>query len=305
MKRENVVYSQLSEAIRLADNNIFDYRRISLILFDNIVENLLAFHVQNAVMHAWIMGELSKESYTKLLNSLKWFENVTKNSKEYNIIEERDVKMLDFCHKARNNVYHKFYEDERITDCCVFILSEFLYHNTTRLLDRNSYEVGTEYQKNRIKILNVSNLKSYDDLLIRLGDFCLKNAKPSELFSQIIMDYLNELIDFKEMIGEDWERFNSIIRRQLFWDIDYKNEKKKNLQLDIEIVVSQFKKKWKDLNQNSYNMYKSKAFELKTMPTSIAFEKFINLGDKILPYYSGMLLYCDDQEYKRNLLDDI
>ena len=119
------------------------------------------------------------------------------------------------------------------------------------------------------------------------------------------MDYLNELIDFKEMIGEDWERFNSIIRRQLFWDIDYKNEKKKNLQLDIEIVVSQFKKKWKDLNQNSYNMYKSKAFELKTMPTSIAFEKFINLGDKILPYYSGMLLYCDDQEYKRNLLDDI
>jgi lipoate-protein ligase A len=238
------------------------------------------------------MEGLTKEKHEKLLKELDSFKNTTEYAKKYKIINEKDKPMLDYCHKARNNVYHHFYEDERITNSCVFILSEFLFHNVLNLLETGIKVSSDNIRRNQNKIFEIGNIKSFEDVLDNLNALCTNNIKPSEIFSQILIDELTELIEFYESsANENWEEFNSIIRKQYFWDVSYKNEKEKNNQIDLDLFASDFKKKWKNLKQKDFDNYKQKAIALKKLPTNDSFVKFINIKDKLTPFYLGMRYY--------------
>lgn len=302
MKEKNKVYSQLTEAIRLANYNIFDYRRISLILFDNIVEYLLNLQVYFAIRRDRENKNFTIDKRKRIIKSLNRFENITKYANEYEIINEKEKPVLNYCHKARNNVYHNFREDERITDCCLFILSKFLFNNNERLLVTGIIELSDTLLENQKMILKIGNLKSYEEALIKLKDFYSNNIQPAEIFSQILIGELMELIEFQECdANEDWDEFNTIIRGQYFWDVSYKKEKEKKNQLDLDFFISDFKKNWQDLNQSQIDRYKQKALRLKELPTNDSFEKFITIKDRLYPFYLGMKYYIAEQEYKADL----
>lgn len=303
MKIKNTVYSQIAEAIKLASYNIFDYKRISLILFDNTIEYLLKVQVLDlqpyfAIKHNIIVKELKGKKHEDFSEILNRFENLTKYAKKFNIISEKDKPILDYCHKARNNVYHNFFENERITDCCVSILSEFLCKNVEKLLEIWDREWSETLSRNQNKIFEIANLKSYKDALSNLHSYHSTNIKPSYVFSQILIDELTELLEFQESsANEDWEEFNTILREQYFWDIIYKEERKKNNKIDLHLFASDFKKKWKNLNQKDIDKYKQQSNTLKKISTNDAFEKFINIKNKLTPFYLGMKYYISEQEY--------
>lgn len=302
MKEKNIVYSQLTEAIRLANYNIFDYRRISLILFDNIVEYLLNLQIYFAVRRDRENKNFTIDRRKKIIESLNRFENTTKYANDYEIINEKEKPVLNYCHKARNNAYHNFREDERVTNCCLFILSEFLFNNIERLLVTGIIDLSETWLENQKMILKIGNLKSYEDALIKLKDFYSNNIKPAEIFSQILIDEMMELTEFQECdTNEDWDEFNTIIRRQYFWDVSYKTEKEKSNQMDLNLFIADFKKNWQDLNQSQIERYKQKAFNLKELPTNDSFEKFITIKNRLYPFYLGMKYYMAEQEYKADL----
>ena len=88
MKTRNLYYAQLGKAISLANYEIFEYKRISLILFDNIIENLLTNSVSLALYHKFLEKKLDKGEFQKSTKDLKWFDKITKQAKKLDIISE-------------------------------------------------------------------------------------------------------------------------------------------------------------------------------------------------------------------------
>lgn len=295
MNRTNLIYAQLSEAIRLASNEIFDYKRISLILLDNIIENLLRTQVLISARHEKVMSQISKEKYEEILKSLGEFDKIIKYSSFLKIIDSKSQPLLNFCHKRRNNVYHHFYEDTRVTDCCIQMLNEFIYKNLERLMEIGISEYSEESKKNHELILQISSTDSYHSILTNLNNLFLQNDSPSKILSSILNSQIEEIENFWESsTNEDWEKFNKIIRTQYFWDKEYKEEKNQNENIDL--LIHNFQKKWRNINKDFIDDIKKKAATFVKLPTVYAFEKYQLINSKIEPIYFGMRMYIAKQE---------
>jgi len=180
MRRENILYSQLFEALKFSEHSLFVYKRMSLILLDNIVENLLKDKAIESARSNLVFEKISKDKFNKIVESLRYFENITKHSKEFGLIHSKEKPLLEFCHTARNNTYHHLFEDERILDCCIYILFEFIKKNIQRLIDFGIYAIEHE-ERNRI--LKINKLNSFDNIFVLIKSFLDINKKPSVLTS--------------------------------------------------------------------------------------------------------------------------
>jgi len=293
MNRENIYYSQLSEAIKFAEYNLFPYKRISLILLDNIVENLLSAKANYYARHWLMLNKLSKPDCFKIIKSLNRFENATKFSNQFEIIGNKEKPLLEYCHKARNNAYHYLYVEERIADCCILMLSEFIYKNIVRLNDFGIYSIEHEEKRN---ILAINNLNSTDELLEKIKSYCENSEKPSDIFSEMIIGFLNEINEFIESnANEDLETFNSIIKEQYLNEIQT-IEQLESIEKPYLEKLSYFKKGWKDFKATDFVNLKNQSLNLKKLSTIDAFEKFINIFNRVYPYYLLMKFYVVEQE---------
>lgn len=304
MRRKNLYYAQLGEAIALAQSDIFEYKRISLILFDNIVENLLQSQNYQKLRHKLVMSEIKKEEFDKIIISFEEFDSIVKYAKTLNVINEKEKQIIKCCHKARNKLYHSLFEDSRITDFCILFYSNFLERNFTSFLEIGITSYSDNENKSTNEIIQKEGVSNLSDIIKNLEQINIsQSVTPQAILSNIICDFIEQFKAFYKCDSkESWDELNRIARDQYFYDYEIKQEKHKNI--DVNELIHVFRKKWYNLDSKKINILNESASQLKKLNVEDAFEKFTTIFSKLNPIYIGIMLYYSEQEYIASLNED-
>ena len=306
MKKMNLYFAQLGEAISLANSHIFEYKRISLILFDNIVENLLRMNATSALNHSLVMGNIDKCDYKNTINGFNMFGNIIEQAKRCEILSKREAEIISFCHKSRNKLYHELYEKENVTEYCILFYAIFLKNNFIRLLETGITSYSDKSTAATETIKRKENIEELEELPRRLHTYIsLSSTSPQKILAEILMDYIGSIEEFYENdTQQDWNELNKIIKKQYFFDFEIKKKKKKNIGVNYSSIIPEFKREWYDLNGVKLSSFKLQIIELEKIDIELSFEKFQKINKKLEPIYIGIMLYQSEQEYHASLSDD-
>ena len=176
MERKNLYYAQLGEAISLANSEIFEYKRICLILFDNIVENLLRSETSSALHHMLVMGELDKCDYKSIINELDRFGNIINQANRLEIITQGEASIVKYCHSSRNDLYHKLFEKENVTEFCVLFYAGFLEKYFAKFIEIGITGYSEKSTKASETIMRKENVKDLEELIKKLNTYISKSS---------------------------------------------------------------------------------------------------------------------------------
>ena len=227
MERKNLYFAQLGEAISLANNEIFEYKRISLILFDNIVENLFRSNTISGLHHMLVMGELDKCDYKNIVNEFDRFGNIVTQAKRLEIISQGEASIINFCHTSRNNLYHKLFENEKVTEYCILFYSGFLEKNFLNFIETGITGYSDKSNKASDTIKRKENITDFEELIQKLNVYIsTSSTTPQRILSEILSDYIVTIEDFYECDAkEEWSELNKIVKNQYFYDYEIKKLK--------------------------------------------------------------------------------
>jgi len=304
MERKNLYFAQLGEAISLANSEIFEYKRISLILFDNIVENLLRSNTSSELHHMVVMGELDKCDYKNIVNEFDRFGNIVTQAKRLEIISQGEASIISFCHKSRNNLYHKLFENENVTEYCILFYSGFLEKNFLKFIEIGITSYSDKSKKASDTIKKKEKIKDFEELIKKLNAYIsLSSTTPQKILSEILLDFILTIEDFYECDAkEEWSELNKIVKKQYFYD--YEIKKQKNKGVNYRSIIPKFRQKWFDVNEEELNKLKQQIKTLEKDEIEVSFEKFRNINQKLEPIYIGIMLYYSEQEYLASLMED-
>lgn len=298
MKLKNLYFAQLGEAISLAQNEIFEYKRISLILLDNIVENLLITQNSIKLNHLLVMGNLKRTEYEKIISSFNRFENIIQQSFVLEIINVSEKNIFDYCHKARNNLYHNLFADTRVTDFCILYYCDFLEKNFKNYIEIGITSYSDSESKSTNKILKVENINSLEEILFNLKAFIHSQKDLSQkILADIIEDYILQIEDTMENeTFETYDNLNSTAKD--FYKDYFKNTKYNGLN------PSGFIKQCYSINEHKITEIKQIITEIRNDNVETSFDKYHKLMLKTEPIYIGLMLYYSNEEYLASLNED-
>ncbi|MCK4677833.1 MAG: hypothetical protein KAT48_06860 [Bacteroidales bacterium] len=304
MERKNLYYAQLGEAISLANNDTFEYKRISLILFDNIVENLLKSKTTSELHHLLVMKELDKCDYKNIVSNFDRFSNIVTQAKKLEIISIGEASIINFCHTSRNNLYHKLFENEKVTEYCILFYSKFLEKYFSQFIEIGITGYSDKSKKASDTIKRKENITEFKEIISRLNTYiCSSSTTPQEILSEILSELIETIENFYECdANEDWSELNKIVKNQYFYDYEIKKEMNKGL--DYRSLIPKFRQKWFDVNQEKLTKLKRQIETTKNQDIELSFEKFKNNNQKLEPIYIGIMLYYSEQEYLASLMED-
>lgn len=297
MKRKNLYFAQLGEAISLANKNIFEYKRISLILFDNLIENLLKSQCYEHLSHNLHNSKITKEQFESKIDGFNRFENILIQSKKLSIIQAMEKPILDFCHKTRNNLFHNLFDDERVTEFCIIYCCVFLGKRFENLMEIGTISNSLLKEISALTILTEEKVEELNEIIPKLNRVVKSHRfSPQIILSHILSDYISMFESFFESTAhESWVEFNQMIKNQYFFS--YEVKRKKNSGIELNEIIPKFKLQWFDLNEKKMSQIKEQINQLKTFEIEKAFEKFDCLNTFLEPIYIGIMLYNSDQEY--------
>lgn len=304
MERKNLYFAQLGEAISLANSEIFEYKRISLILFDNIVENLLRSNTSSELHHMLVMGELDKCDYKNIVNGFDRFGNIVTQAKRLEIVSKGEALIINYCHTSRNNLYHKLFENKKVIEFCILFYSKFLEKKFLYLIETGIISYSDESKKASDIIKRKENIKDFDELIHKLSLYVTTSSTtPQRKLSEMLLGFIETIEDFYESgAKEEWSELNKIVKNQYFYD--YEIKKQENKGVDYRSIIPKFRRKWFDVNKGKLNILKQQIQTFEENEIEIAFEKFRNINQKLEPIYIGIMLYYSEQEYLASLMED-
>ncbi len=298
MRIKNLYYAQLGEAIKLAQSSIFEYKRISLILLDNVVENLLITQNSIKLRHLLIIGDLKKTEYEDIVSKFNRFECILHQSFIYEIINVSEKNIFDYCHKARNNLYHNLFADERVTEFCILYYCNFLEKNFKNYIDVGITSYSESESKSTNEILKSENVNILENILFKLYSF---NQTQKDLSQKILADiiecYILQVEDTME--NETFESYDILNKTaKFFYNNYFKSTKYKGLN------PSGLVKQWYNINELKIAEIKAIVSEIRNIHIEKAFDKYQILMVKTEPVYIGLMLYYSNEEYLASLNED-
>lgn len=286
MKKRNLYYAQLGKAISLANLGVFEYKRISLILFDNIIENLLASSVSLALYHKLLKNELNKNKFIKITKNLKWFGKITEQATKLDIISDKEVLVINFCHSSRNKLYHKLFEDEKTTESCILYYCEFIEKYFLKLINNGIIELSSEHFTSTEAIQKEEDVIKLEDIIVKIKTYLsAASSKPQELLSHILLGYIDLFEStYQSDAQESWGKFNKIVNTNYH---NYESIK----EIYNAPLRHKYINKWFDLNNTKFLQLKQDIYNISSINVETSFEKYITLQQKIEPIYIGIVVY--------------
>ncbi|MCX6231113.1 MAG: hypothetical protein NTZ33_06175 [Bacteroidetes bacterium] len=291
MNRKNLYYAQFGEALKLAQSNIFEYKRISLVLFDNIIENLLINQNTIRLKHLLVMNEIQKNEYESIIKSFNKFENIISKSLFLSLINESEKNIIDYCHKTRNNLYHHLFADKRMTEFCILYYCNFLENKFESFLDIGIIGYSERESKSTQEILEVEKVNNFEEIVTKLKKYNhLQKTTPQKILSEIISDYIWQITD--AMVNETFDTYKELnkIANEHYNNYN-KNEKYNGLN------STGFIKQWYLINETNIVEMKNMCNDLQNCSLEKSYKKFYTLLIKLEPAYIGIMLYYSEQEY--------
>jgi hypothetical protein len=298
VRRKNLYYAQLGQAINLAQNSIFEYKRIGLILLDNIVENLLITQNSIKLRHSLVMGNLNKTDYENIISSFNRFEKIIHQSFILELINTSEKNIFDYSHKARNNLYHNLFADKRVTDFCILYYCNFLERNFKNYIEIGITGHSYSESNSTNEILKCEKVNSLEEILLKLRSFNQSQKDLAQnILADIIEDYIWQIEDTMENeTFESYDTLNSTAKD--FYCNYFKNTNYNGLN------PSGFVKQWYSINKRKITKIKETVVEIRNVNLETAFDKYHKLMVKTEPIYIGLMLYYSNQEYLASLNED-
>jgi len=295
MNRDNLYIAQIGEAIKYYHDSIYEYHRLSLILFDNVVEVILKAKL-SYYLYQYYRKTLSRTEIEEKIKRLKYHENVTKEALNTELIDEDERKIIDFCHEIRNSQYHEPSEysyiltkdNKNLIECGILSLVEFLISKYYILTKSEFIEFSLTKSKREKLIFEKNSISIPEQIILKLSE-CLSYAdkKPADLIGEIINDDIVSIEEFYECDArEEWGKFNSLTKEY------YRFYKKKiNTNNEIKELID-----YPIFNEKKINKLKMKAKEIKRLQTSKAIERMKTFTDEYNRVLIGMKMYQYEQE---------
>jgi hypothetical protein len=298
MSQKNLYYAQLGEALRLAENNIFEYKRISLILLDNIVENMLISQNSIKLHHQLFMNTIIKSKYDKLISNNYYFDNIIQLSLCLKLINVSEKNVFAYCHNARNNLYHHLFANKQVTDFCILFYCDFLENNFKNYIE-NSISWSSENEiKSTHEIIKIEGVRDLEDILLKLQEF--NNSKkdlPQNILADIIEEYILQIEDtIENETFLTYHILNSTARK--FYEHNFENNKYNGLSPSSSIS------QWYNINENKINELKGRITEIRNVNIETAFARYWEFMIKIEPIYIGIMSYYSSKENLASLNED-
>lgn len=293
MPLKMLLYAQLGEAINLADNPAYEYKRISIILFDNIIENLLKKKILEIIFEKKRNKEIVIFDFEKINNSINskydFEKDILKNAAKFYLIKKEEQDILSFCHKTRNNVYHNLLDDFMTIDLCISLYFEFFIANFTKLI--LSWISSCDSRQNSYKIILERNkVSSYNEIINKLQCIYEKNKSSKFIMKEILNEKFEMVYSFWiNFSDQNWEKFNELLLPDYYYH-KIKMEGKIDLQTlnfnEIEEKIKEFSKRNSigNFTQKKMNKLEWLINTIINLDNFKAFEDFKSKNNEINPF---------------------
>jgi hypothetical protein len=208
---------QVKEALAFYKNEHIEYKRLSHILLDNIIEVLLKIKIKNQIYRHY-RNKISETEIDKKLKSCEYFDNLIKESKNTGIITEEERKVLNFTHDVRNVQFHEPYTTEfshincqkKLVECGILCNIEFLVSASSKFVYLNS-DLTKTHEYFREPLSKKVGLNKPVELILLLSEaYSKRKTSPNILLSTIIAENITMIEEFFENDAmEDWESFRN------------------------------------------------------------------------------------------------
>jgi hypothetical protein len=310
MEKVILLKTQLAEAAEFAKSNRFAHKRLAVILLDNFIEiQLNSLMKQKFEWNVYLQGNLySTDRKFKIQNR---FDELIKACLEEEIITPNEKMLLSFCHKIRNNLYHKGNEEKLLTQVAIIILSNIINEHQNKW---KNARMLTSYRRDTIDPYQIGdtpnssgnseeNWKKFLQKYFVIIDNTDRTS--SELISDFLIEKIKDAKEYYEFIQSEFDVFFPNTKDWTFNDfvLHYSFEITKESQLEkigenpnlteqknkIINLQKEYLTKWKikkverlDILEKSFENIKNKSIEK-------SIEKFITYRDETYLYYDSLL----------------
>ena len=270
MQTINQILRKLDTAVKLANKDTIEERKLAIILFDHLIETQLRrFETLIYNFDKSTFSSKRKYSLKKRENSNRYFKELLKLIKSHNYINKKEYYLIKFCHiEIRNKIYHDF---DSINNELVNLGLGIYFHilkNNLSILTYSGPMIALE-DPNVGQVDFGQGIKEYDideyviwqnDYQKRAINHILGSVKQDPNIKAIVSNILENKIN---IIRENIELLNSIISepdnelnfysilskwKGQYSDLFYKCEIKgiKPISLDAILLCYLFFRKYKD-----------------------------------------------------------
>jgi hypothetical protein len=184
--------TQLAEAAKFGKSEEFRFQRLAVILLDNFIEIQLGSLIKEKFTWdgaLYLQEKKYKQKHRRKI--LNYHDELLKTSRDENFIDEKERRLLSFCHEVRNNLYHRIREEELLVNVALRILQNIIYKKQSGWKNANSFTAFTSnttdpfrnFKENR-SILVGNSTSDWEDFLKKYFNFIDKRkASASKLLS--------------------------------------------------------------------------------------------------------------------------
>jgi len=320
MKRVILLKTQLEEASKFAISERFEHKRIGVILLDNFIEIQLSKLIQQKFTFDGMFGEIKKYSTSQKNKILSQYDELLKASVNELIITSQEKSLLLFCHKLRNNLYHKIDEENLLVKVAIIIFHTIIKKyqakwKTARMFTAFNVETIDPYHSNdEQKILMGKNsTEDWREFMEKYFICYDENSKTaSELFSIYLLEKLEQIREYEEFVYNEFIIFFPYAENWKFNDylINYSFKTTQSLFIqkireieDIDIMKNEmeklkesYKKKWRYKKGGRLKDLKESIIHLAELPIEQSLEKLLNFRDEILMIHESFREASNDLE---------
>jgi len=318
MKRVLLLKTQLAEASKFSISEGFEHKRIGVILLDNFIEIQLSKLIQEKFTFDGMFGGIKTYSLLQRSKILNQYDELLKACANELIINSQEKSLLLFCHKVRNNLYHKIDEENLLIQVAIIILHTVInkYQSswkTARMFTAFNMEAVDHYNDIDQKIIYKKNSKEDWDEFLKKYFICYdENKTASELISIYLLEKLEDIKEYLEFLKNEFAVFFPYAENWKFNDYliyySFKTtqgsfiQKIKEIE-DLNIRASEmeklrrsYKKKWRYKNEERLKDLEKSSIDLAKLPIEKSLEKFLNLRDEILIIHESFREASNDLE---------
>ena len=307
MQRENILIAQISQAVEFAKDDILEYRRIGLILFDNATELILKNQInEHLPTYLRRKRQLKWARIEKELERCKNFEILIDNSVKLDLISKTMGSILKFSHKVRNSTYHSLSLNQLYIEASLTLNGYIIMDKLIDLIRENEFiNYSDEAMEQNRRIIRRANISTVLDLKEVIGRF-LDNfpATPQESLHKILyskIDYIYDGIYVMEYF-DSWEEFKTSVLDVLFpifrngkfvWESFPENFRVTDKHT---MSINKFSVFMNLIPSEEFLEIRKKIEEIKELDYSKAFDFFSHINQLINPLYIGLFVYISGQE---------
>lgn len=313
MERVILLKTQLAEAAKFARSTRIAHRRLAAILLDNFIEIQLSTLIKQIFLADWAYYKREKKySESTRIKILYSYEELLKACVNESIISTDELRMLNFCHNVRNNLYHKAGEEEILIRIAIIMLHQIIVKYQPKWASARGITVYDgvtvdPYTTNESKFNMFSgNSKNDWEEFLAMHFNCIdkRSKSASRLISDFLIDKIKKAKDALKFVNKeyviffpgttDWD-FNRLVFHYSFLNTNEIELKKIKELVDknekdriFDELIKKHRAKWTYKKPERLHILEKSFRKLATLGVEQCLEKFMSYKEETFMLHNAI-----------------